>query len=65
MIFEEENHAVMLELGRKPIISKRSEFEKIKLKKINVVFPLTRPTLSYCPDPTDFIGKLVDTELKG
>ena len=55
----------MSELGRKPIISKSGEFEKIKPKKMNVVFPLTRPTLSYCPDPTDFIGKLVDTELIG
>ena len=29
------------------------------------MFPLTRPTLFYCPDPTYFIGKLVDKELKG
>ena len=36
-----------------------------KAKKNNVVFALTRPTLFYRPDPTDFIGKLVDTELKG
>ena len=31
-------------------------------KKNNAEFPLT---LFYRPDPTDFIGKLVDTELKG
>ena len=37
----------------------------LRPKKNNVVFPLTRPTLFYCPDPTDFIGKLVDKELKG
>ena len=35
------------------------------LKKSNVMFPLTRPTLFYYLDPTDFISKLVDTELKG
>ena len=34
-------------------------------KKNNVEFPLTRPTLFYGPDPTDFIGKFVYTELKG
>ena len=34
-------------------------------KKKNVEFPLTRPTLFYGPDPTDFIGKFVYTELRG
>ena len=29
------------------------------------MFLLTWPTLFYGPDPTDFISKLVDTELKG
>ena len=37
----------------------------MKPKNNNVVFPVIRPTLFYGPDPTDFIGKLVDTELKG
>ena len=39
-------------------------FSQIRPKKMNVVFPLTRPPLFYRRDPTDFIGKLVDTELK-
>ena len=34
-------------------------------RKKNVEFPLTWPTLFYGPDPTDFIGKFVYTELKG
>ena len=33
--------------------------------KNNVVFPLTRLTLFFRPNPIDFIGKLGDTELKG
>ena len=37
----------------------------IRPKKNNVEFLLTRPTLFYGPDPTDFIGKFVYTELKG
>ena len=37
----------------------------IRPRKKNVEFPLTRPTLFYGPDPTDFIGKFVYTELKG
>ena len=39
----------------------------ISKKKNNdiVEFPLTRPTLFYGPDPTDFIGKFVYTELTG
>ena len=32
--------------------------------KNNVMFPLTRPTLFYYLDPTDFISKMVDIELK-
>ena len=34
-------------------------------RKKHVEFPLTRPTLFYGPDPTDFIDKFVYTELKG
>ena len=52
----------MLFLWNHPMIGK---YFIPKPKKINVVFPLTRPTLFYCPDLTDYIGKLVDTELKG
>ena len=33
-------------------------------RKKYVEFPLTRPTLFYGPDPTDFIGKFVYTEPK-
>ena len=38
---------------------------KNEAKKKNVEFPLTRPNLFNGPDPTDFIGKFVYTELKG
>ena len=37
----------------------------VRSKKYNVEFPLTRPTLFYGPDSTDFIGKFVYTEMKG
>ena len=37
----------------------------LRPKKNNIMFLLTRLTLFYCPDSTDFICNLVDTELKG
>ena len=43
----------------------RNMQKALRPKKNNVVFLLTQLTLFYRPNPTDFIGKLVDTELKG
>ena len=37
----------------------------VSLRPRKQKFTLSRPTLFYGPDPTDFIGKFVYTELKG